>query len=146
MRIERDQRGHRSVAHSSQRARTIAGSAPRSHLQPPAAATRLDSREPGGTRILTSGGALNGPLGLILAPDGDLIAVSGGNGNSIETTPRGRQVATVPLARHGAGDLFGVTTPPGGQGMPAGPPRARRAPDSPLAATVTRRQFSPPAR
>jgi hypothetical protein len=70
-----------------------------------------------GTRILTSGGALNGPLGLTLAPDGDLIAVNGGNGNAIEITPAGRQVATVPLLPHGAGDLFGVTTPPGGQGL-----------------------------
>jgi hypothetical protein len=70
-----------------------------------------------GTRILTSGGALNGPLGLTLAPDGDLIAVNGGNGNAIEITPAGRQVATVSLVRHGAGDLFGVTTPPGGQGL-----------------------------
>jgi hypothetical protein len=70
-----------------------------------------------GARILTSGGALNGPLGLTLAPDGDLIAVNGGNGNAIEITPAGRQVATVPLVPHGAGDLFGVTTPPGGQGL-----------------------------
>ena len=70
-----------------------------------------------GTRILTSGGALNGPLGLTLAPDGDLIAVNGGNGNAIEITPAGRQVATGPLLPHGAGDLFGVTTPPGGQGL-----------------------------
>ena len=40
----------------------------------------------GGTRILTGGGALNGPLGLTLAPDGDLVAV---NGNAIEITPGG---------------------------------------------------------
>jgi DNA-binding beta-propeller fold protein YncE len=70
-----------------------------------------------GHGALTSGGALNGPLGLTTAPDGDLIAVNGNNGNAVEITPGGRQVATVTLVPHGAGDLFGVTTYTDGQGV-----------------------------
>jgi hypothetical protein len=69
------------------------------------------------TRLLTSGGSLSGPLGLTLAPNGDLIAVNGNNGQAVEVTPDGRQVATVTLVPRGAGDLFGVTTPADGQGL-----------------------------
>ena len=61
--------------------------------------------------------ALNGPLGLTIAPGGDLIAVNGNDGRAIEITPAGRQAATVTLVPHGAGDLFGVTTPADGQGL-----------------------------
>jgi hypothetical protein len=67
--------------------------------------------------VLTSGRALNGPLGLTIAPGGDLIAVNGNDGRAIEITPAGRQAATVTLVPHGAGDLFGVTTPADGQGL-----------------------------
>jgi hypothetical protein len=82
----------------------------------PDAATRNSPAKPG-SGVLTSGGALDGPLGLTLAPGGDLIAVNGSNGNAVEITPGGRQVATVTLVQHGAGDLFGVTTPSDGQGL-----------------------------
>ena len=80
----------------------------------PDAMTRTSPARP---VALTSGGALSGPLGLTLAPDGDLIAVNGNDGRAIEITPGGRQTATVTLVPHGAGDLFGVTTLPGGQGL-----------------------------
>jgi hypothetical protein len=69
------------------------------------------------TTLLTSGGSLSGPLGLTLAPNGDLVAVNGNNGQAVEVTPDGRQVATVTLVPRGAGDLFGVTTPADGQGL-----------------------------
>ncbi|MGD0685444.1 MAG: hypothetical protein ABSA03_10040 [Streptosporangiaceae bacterium] len=82
----------------------------------PGAVTRKSPAKPG-SGVLTSGGALDGPLGLTLAPGGDLIAVNGNNGNAVEITPGGRQVATVTLVQHGAGDLFGVTTPADGQGL-----------------------------
>jgi hypothetical protein len=36
---------------------------------------------------VSSGGALNGPLGMTLAPNGDILTVNGGNGNVEETTP-----------------------------------------------------------
>jgi len=82
----------------------------------PDAITRTSPASPG-TRILATGRALNGPLGLTLAPDGDLIAVNGNNGMAVEITPGGRQVAAVTLVPGGAGDLFGVTTPADGQGL-----------------------------
>jgi DNA-binding beta-propeller fold protein YncE len=82
----------------------------------PDATTRTSPARPG-AGVVTSGGALNGPLGLTLAPDGDLIAVNGNDGKAIEITPGGRQAATVPLVRRGAGDLFGVTTTQDGQGL-----------------------------
>jgi hypothetical protein len=58
--------------------------------------------------VLSVGGALNGPLGMTLAPNGDLIVVNGNNGNAIEVTPRGDQIAYVTLVKNGAGDLFGL--------------------------------------
>jgi hypothetical protein len=82
----------------------------------PDALTRTSPIRPG-TGILTRGGSLNGPLGLTLAPNGNLIAVNGNNGNAVEVTPTGRQVATVTLVPHGTGDLFGVTPLADGQGL-----------------------------
>ena len=67
--------------------------------------------------IVSRGGGLNGPLGLTNAPNGDLIAVNGGNGNAVEITPAGRQVVTRTLVPGGAGDLFGVTTDADGDGL-----------------------------
>jgi len=82
----------------------------------PDAMTRKSSLRPG-SGMLTSGGSLSGPLGLTVAPGGDLIAVNGNNGKAVEITPAGRQVAAVTLVPHGAGDLFGVTTTADGQGL-----------------------------
>jgi hypothetical protein len=62
----------------------------------------------GGT--LSAGGALDAPLGMTLAPNGDLIVVNGNNGNATEITPGGKQVATKTLVKNGAGDLFGIIT------------------------------------
>jgi hypothetical protein len=70
-----------------------------------------------GTDTVTSGGSLNGPLGLTTAPDGDLIAVNGNDGRAVEITPQGRQITTVTLVRGGAGDLFGVTPTASGNGL-----------------------------
>jgi hypothetical protein len=67
---------------------------------------------------LTSGGSLHNPLGTALAPNGDVITVNGGNGNAVETTPSGHQVATVKIDPAGAGgDLFGLTIAPKGMGV-----------------------------
>ena len=65
--------------------------------------------------LLSAGGALNAPLGMTLAPNGDLIVVNGNNGNAVEITPAGRQLAAKTLVKNGAGDLFGIITTP--QGM-----------------------------
>jgi hypothetical protein len=65
---------------------------------------------------LTSGGNLNAPLGLNVAPDGHIITANGGNGWAIEITPQGSQIATKLLDNSGsppgAGALFGVLYDP----------------------------------
>jgi len=82
----------------------------------PDAAARTDAVT-FGTGTLTSGGALRGPLGLTSVPDGDVIAVNGGDGRAVEITPQGRQVTTVTLIPNGAGDLFGLTPTASGNGL-----------------------------
>jgi hypothetical protein len=65
----------------------------------------------GGTGTTVSeNGALNQPLGLALAPNGDILTVNGGDGNIVETTPAGTQVAvkTIDTSGAGAGTLFGL--------------------------------------
>jgi hypothetical protein len=64
--------------------------------------------------LLSAGGALDAPLGMTLAPNGDLIVVNGNNGNAVEITPAGRQLTTRTLVKNGAGDLFGIVTTPDG--------------------------------
>ena len=72
------------------------------------AATRTTSAGAGTT--VTGGGALNQPLGLAIAPNGDIVTVNAGDGNMVETTPGGTQVAVknVDLTETGAGTLFGL--------------------------------------
>ncbi len=59
-----------------------------------------------------------GPLGLTIAPNGNILTVNSGDGNMVETTPDGVQVAvkTVDTAT-GAGSLFGLAVAPYGQGV-----------------------------
>jgi hypothetical protein len=74
---------------------------------------------------VSSNGGLNGPLGLTVAPNGDIITVNSSDGNAVETTPFGMQVTVVPLdttpqappALPGAGTLFGLALVPGGHGL-----------------------------
>ena len=67
---------------------------------------------------LSSGQHLNQPLGLILAPNGDILTTNGGDGNIVETTPAGHQIATVAGdAKAGAGSLFGLAIATGGKGI-----------------------------
>ena len=75
----------------------------------PQALTRTSSVTAAAT-TLTTGGALNAPLGMALAPNGDLVVVNGNNGNAVEITPAGRQLTTKTLIKNGAGDLFGIIT------------------------------------
>jgi len=70
----------------------------------------------GGTGVTVSkGGALNGPLGLAVAPNGHILTVNGGDGNMVETSPQGAQVAVVTVDKNsgGAGNLFGLAVKPG---------------------------------
>ncbi len=59
---------------------------------------------------IAAGGALNAPLGMTLAPNGDLVVVNGNDGNAVEFSPAGKLVATKTLLKNGAGDLFGLAT------------------------------------
>jgi hypothetical protein len=59
---------------------------------------------------LSAGGALDAPLGMTIAPNGDLVVVNGNNGDAVEISPAGKQVATRMLIKNGAGDLFGIIT------------------------------------
>jgi hypothetical protein len=62
---------------------------------------------------LASGGDLKQPLGLTIAPNGDILTTNAGDGNIVETTPGGKQVAVVAADAHsGAGSLFGMTIAP----------------------------------
>jgi len=87
----------------------------------PHASVRFFSAGTGNT--VTSGGNLSGPLGLAIAPNGDILTVNSGDGNIVETTPAGNQVevrtlnTTPPVPTGGAGALFGLAVVPGGNGV-----------------------------
>ena len=66
---------------------------------------------------MSSGDDLNGPLGMTLAPNGDILTANGGDGNIVETTPGGSQSDISADATGGAGALFGLTVPPGFDGI-----------------------------
>lgn len=70
-------------------------------------------------KVVSIGGALNGPLGLALAPNGDILAANAGDGNLVEITPAGKQVAVkmVDTTGAGAGTLFGLALTPNGKGL-----------------------------
>jgi DNA-binding beta-propeller fold protein YncE len=69
-------------------------------------------RSAGIGRTVTESGSLNAPLGLVVAPDGHILTANGGDGNLVETTPGGKQVATELVDSSGtppgAGALFGL--------------------------------------
>ena len=63
-------------------------------------------------------GALIDPLGLAIAPNGHIITANGGDGNLVETTPAGSQIAVkIVETATGAGSLFGIAIVPGGHGV-----------------------------
>ncbi|HXL92443.1 MAG TPA: hypothetical protein VN969_26200 [Streptosporangiaceae bacterium] len=61
---------------------------------------------------LSQGGHLNGELGLVIAPNGNILTVNSGDGNLIEITPSGTQVVVRQLVKNGAGALFGLAVQP----------------------------------
>jgi len=68
----------------------------------------------GGTgRQITQGNLLNQPLGLAIAPNGDILTVNGNDGFIVETTPKGAQVDSKLITPNGAGALFGLAVLPG---------------------------------
>ncbi len=70
---------------------------------------------------VTSNGTLNDPLGLTIAPNGDILTANGNDGRIVETTPSGTQVAHKLLDKTGtppgAGCLFGLAIVPGAAGV-----------------------------
>jgi len=50
---------------------------------------------------LSQGHFLNGELGLVIAPNGDILTVNGGNGNLVEVAPSGAQIAVRSLDSSG---------------------------------------------
>jgi len=81
------------------------------------AMTRTTAAAKGGT-VLTEGGHLKEPLGMVLAPNGNIITSNGGDGNMVETTLAGRQVAVQTADKKtGAGSLFGMAIAPEGKGI-----------------------------
>jgi hypothetical protein len=80
----------------------------------PDALSRVSSAGRGST--VSQGHALKGQLGLVVAPGGNILTVNGGNGNLVEVTPSGAQVAVRALdtsgSPPGAGALFGLAVKP----------------------------------
>jgi hypothetical protein len=76
----------------------------------PNAVLRLSDDDTGKT--VSAGGALNGQLGLTVAPGGNIVTVNGGDGNLVEVTPGGAQVVVKNIDPGGAGDLFGLAIKP----------------------------------
>jgi DNA-binding beta-propeller fold protein YncE len=62
---------------------------------------------------VSQGGSLNDPLGLTIAPSGNILTVNGDDGFLVETTPNGHQINRALLdntgSPPGAGALFGLT-------------------------------------
>jgi hypothetical protein len=85
----------------------------------PGALVRVTSAGIG--NVVTTGGHLNTPLGLTIAPNGNVLTVNAGDGFLVETTPSGRQIAKALLDKSGsppgAGALFGLAVTPHANGI-----------------------------
>jgi sugar lactone lactonase YvrE len=83
----------------------------------PQAMTRTTAAGAGGITV-SEGGHLKEPLGLVLAPNGDILTTNAGDGNIVETTPGGHQLLAQPAdPKVGAGSLFGLALAPGADGV-----------------------------
>jgi hypothetical protein len=83
----------------------------------PQALTRTNPAADGGSTV-SQGGLLKQPLGLTVAPNGNILTTNAGDGNIVETTPAGKQViAQTADKKTGAGTLFGLVLAPGGKGI-----------------------------
>ena len=87
----------------------------------PDAVTRTGAVTPA---TLSAGEFLNGPLGVAIAPNGDILTVNSGNGKMVEITPMGVQVAVIVLdntressGENGNGTLFGLAVTPSRNGV-----------------------------
>ena len=85
----------------------------------PKAVSRTEDARAGMT--VAEGRALKQPLGLGIAPNGDILTVNASDGLMVETTPTGTQVGArfvdVSHSRNGAGTLFGLAVALDGSGV-----------------------------
>ncbi len=72
----------------------------------PDAMFRLGTLHGGGITV-AKGGYLNGPLGLTIAPNGDILTANGDDGDIVETTPFGAEFQPFETEA-GGGGLFGL--------------------------------------
>jgi WD40 repeat protein len=83
----------------------------------PQALTRTTPAADGGATVAKNG-HLKQPLGLAVAPNGDVIATNAGDGSMVEVTPAGQQVLTRTAdTKTGAGSLFGLVVAPTGNAI-----------------------------
>jgi hypothetical protein len=75
----------------------------------------------GAGMTVAQGGGLKQPLGLVIAPNGDIVTVNAGNGHMVGLTNTGVQLSArfvdVSHSKKGAGTLFGLAIAPGGSGV-----------------------------
>ena len=85
----------------------------------PNAMTRTDDALSGMT--VAQGRAVKQPLGLALAPNGNILTVNAADGLIVETTPDGKQTGArfidASHSKNGAGTLFGLALTPTGNGI-----------------------------
>jgi hypothetical protein len=82
----------------------------------PDAATRSTAVD-AGAAVISSGGALNEPLGMAFTPMGDLVIMNGSDGDAVEVSRSGKQLGAETIIRNGAGDLIGLTLTPTANGI-----------------------------
>jgi hypothetical protein len=70
----------------------------------------------GAGNTVALGGYLNSPLGMTLAPNGDLLTANAADGNLVETTPAGAEFQPFDTGA-GGGGLFGLTIAPNLKGV-----------------------------
>ena len=72
-------------------------------------------KDDGTGSTVAEGLPLNDPLGLAIAPNGNILTVNSLDGNMVETTPDGATAAVVTVDNNagGAGNLFGLAVKPG---------------------------------
>ena len=82
---------------------------------------RLRTTSDGTGSTVSTGEFLKAPLGLAIAPNGNILTVNGNDGEITETTPAGQQVNWIFLdssgSPQGAGTLFGLAVQPGHKGI-----------------------------
>jgi hypothetical protein len=85
----------------------------------PNAFSRMNDAGAGGTVV--QGGPIKMPLGLAIAPNGNILTMNAGNGQIVESTTGGMRAGArfvdLSHSRNGAGTLFGVAVAAGGDAV-----------------------------